>query len=612
MIQRLNDLLYQVSRPGRYTGGEWNSIRKDWDTTPVKIALSYPDTYEIGMSNLALPILYKICNDQPDVLAERVFAPWTDMEDLLRRNDIPLYSLESRRPLSEFDIMGFSLGYELTYTTMLNMLDLAGIPLFSHQRNESHPLVIAGGSCVLNPEPIADFIDLFVIGDAEVTFVPLIDVYRTYKENRQRFLRRAAALPGVYVPAFYTPRYNEDGTFAGIAPTEPEATLPIERQFVASLPHPVTSPVVPYIEVVHDRGAIEVQRGCTRGCRFCQAGTIYRPVRRISPQEILDCTGELIENCGYNEVSLVSLSTGDYPDIDMVIKQMAQKYSPANLSISLPSLRMDTSSIALIESLPQRKKITLTFAPEAGTERLRRAINKNIPEEVILDTFAAAFDKGWMNLKLYFMIGLPSETIDDVKGIIELVNKIYQTGKRIRNKAPSIRVSISTFVPKPHTPCQWIAQETEAQISSKQELLRHGLRKTGTHLSWQDPHISQLEAVFARGDRRLGNAIYKAWEAGCKFDTWKEHFNYGAWLEAFRATGIDPDFYARRDRPLSEVLPWSHIETGITGEFLQKEFNRIWQEEETVDCRTGPCAGCGLHLRHTDCRNKSVTPTSRS
>jgi radical SAM family uncharacterized protein len=605
MLQRLNDLLYQVSKPGRYTGGEWNSIRKDWNATPVKIVLSYPDTYEIGMSNMALPILYKICNDLPDVLAERVFAPWTDMEDLLRRNNIPLFSLESRKPLGEFDIIGFSLGYELTYTTMLNMLDLAGIPLFRQQRNESHPLVIAGGSCALNPEPVSDFIDLFIIGDAEVTLAPFIDIYRKHKENRQDLLRHAAGLPGVYVPAFYTPHYNEDGTFAGITPCGPEAALPVKRQFVTSLPHPVTNPVVPFIEVIHDRGAIEVQRGCTRGCRFCQAGIIYRPVRRISSQEILDSTGEIIDGCGYNEVSLVSLSTGDYPGIDTLIKQMAQKYSPVNLSISLPSLRLDTSSLALIESLPQRKKITLTFAPEAGTERLRRAINKIIPEEVILDTFGAAFEKGWMNLKLYFMIGLPSETIDDVKGIVELVNKIHLTGKKIKNRAPAIRVSVSTFVPKAHTPCQWIAQDTEPQIASKQELLRQGLKKTGAHLSWQDPRVSQLEAVFARGDRRLGNAIYTAWKAGCKFDTWKEHLNYEAWTEAFRSSGIDPVFYANRNRSLSETLPWGHIDTGVTIDFLQREFHRIWQEEVTEDCRTGPCSGCGLHLRHTDCRNRS-------
>jgi len=415
----IDDILYEVSKPARYSGGEWNSVVKDWQIIPIRIALAFPDVYEVGMSNLALPILYKILNDQPDALTERVYAPWVDMEALLRQHNIPLFSLETRHPLEDFDIIGFSLGYELTYTNVLNMLDLAKIPLFSHQRNDSHPLVIAGGSCALNPEPMADFIDLFVIGEAEETILKLLEVYRASKDiNKEHVLKQAAKLPGVYAPSLYEVAYHKDGTFASIKPNVPEARLPIERQIIDELPQPVTRPVVPHIKIVHDRGAVEIQRGCSRGCRFCQAGMIYRPVRELPEQQVIEGVAELISNCGYNEVSLVSLSTGDYHNISELIGQLSRKYYHDNLTLSVPSLRLDASSIDLVESLPYRRKTTLTFAPEAGTERLRQVINKHIPEEAMLNTFTAAFEKGWLNLKLYFMVGLPTETIDDIKGII--------------------------------------------------------------------------------------------------------------------------------------------------------------------------------------------------
>jgi len=606
-MNSLDDILYEVSRPARYSGGEWNSRVKDWQATPIRIALAFPDVYEIGMSNLALPILYKIINDQPGALAERVYAPWVDMEALLRQHNIPLFSLETRHHLKDFDIIGFSLGYELTYTNVLNILDLAQIPLFSYQRNSSHPLIIAGGSCALNPEPMADFIDLFVIGEAEEAISKLLDVFRTFKGNKKKLLEEAASLPGVYVPSLYEVSYHKDGTLASIAPKISQARLPIERQIVPKLLQPVTDPVVPHIRVVHDRGAVEIQRGCSRGCRFCQAGMIYRPIRELPEEQVIDAVAALISNCGYNEVSLVSLSTGDYPNISGLIGQLSRKYSRDNLILSLPSLRIDTSSIELIESLPHRRKTTLTFAPEAGTERLRQVINKNISEEAMFNTFAAAFEKGWFNLKLYFMVGLPTETTDDVKGIVDFVARTSQLGRKLRSRSPGLRVSVATFVPKPHTPCQWLAQNTEDELTPKHELLKQGLRRVGVHLSWQDTKTSQLEAVLSRGDRRLGKAIQKAWELGSRFDAWQECFNYGNWLKAFQENGLDPAFYANRERLLKEILPWQHIDTGLTQNFLKKEYEGMRLGSDTPDCRHGSCNACGLQRWHPDCQQKFKT-----
>jgi len=606
-MNSLDDILYEVSRPARYSGGEWNSRVKDWQATRVRVALAFPDVYEIGMSNLALPILYNILNDQPDVLAERVYAPWVDMEALLRQHHIPLFSLETRHHLKDFDIIGFSLGYELTYTNVLNILDLAQIPLFSYQRNSSHPLIIAGGSCALNPEPMADFIDLFVIGEAEEAISKLLDVFRTFKGNKKKLLEEAASLPGVYVPSLYEVSYHKDGTLASIAPKISQARLPIERQIVPKLLQPVTDPVVPHIRVVHDRGAVEIQRGCSRGCRFCQAGMIYRPIRELPEEQVIDAVAALVSNCGYNEVSLVSLSTGDYPNISGLIGQLSRKYSRDNLILSLPSLRIDTSSIELIESLPHRRKTTLTFAPEAGTERLRQVINKNISEEAIFTTFAAAFEKGWFNLKLYFMVGLPTETIEDVEGIVDFVARTSQLGRKLRNRAPGLRVSVATFVPKPHTPCQWLAQNTEDELTPKHELLKQGLRRLGVHLSWQDTKTSQLEAVLSRGDRRLGKVIHRAWELGNRFDAWQECFNYGNWLRALQESGLDPAFYANRERLLEEILPWQHIDTGLTQNFLKKEYEGMRLGSDTPDCRHGSCNACGLQRWHPDCQQKFET-----
>ncbi len=600
-----DSILYQVAKPARYTGGEWNSVIKDWDKTTLKFALCYPDLYEIGMSNMALPILYDILNSQPDVLAERVFAPWTDMEAAMRAAGIPLLSLESKHQLKDFNIIGFSLDYELTYTNVLNILDLGQIPVLASERNDSHPIVIAGGSCSLNPEPMADFIDIFVIGEGEEVLVELVDSFRQWKINKaakEELLHKVAAIPGVYVPSLYQVKYQADGLVKSVTPTAATAKPIIERRIVAKLPPPVTRPVVPYIEVVHDRGAVEIQRGCTRGCRFCQAGVIYRPRRQRPQPEIIKAVGELIANCGYNEVSLVSLSTSDYPHIEELVASLAHNYD--NLALSLPSLRIDSFSVKLMEALPSHRKTGLTFAPEAGSERLRRVINKGATEEKILETAAAAFARGWRSLKLYFMLGLPTETMDDIEEIVRLVAKIRSVGGGTKSGMPQVRISLSTFIPKPHTPFQWVAQESAEQLNAKHEALKQGLRRKGSRLSWQAPEVSLLEAALSRGDRRLGKVIYDAWKSGSTFDAWDEHFNYQNWLDAFAKSGLEPAFYAQRERSLDELLPWAHIDVGVTSAFLKREYQRAIEGEATPDCRDKSCNACGLERLSADCQQK--------
>lgn len=602
-----DSILFQVAKPARYTGGEWNAIVKDWSQTTIKVALSYPEIYEIGMSNLALPILYDILNRQPDVLAERVFAPWVDMAAALRAARMPLLSLESQRPLKDFDIIGFSLGYELGYTNVLSILDLAGVPLMAAERNDDHPLVIAGGSAALNPEPMADFIDLFIIGDGEEVLLKLIDCFRSFKGqrgSRRELLLKLAAISGIYIPSLYHIEYESDGRVKSITPTAAEASPAVKRQIVDRLPPPVVRPVVPCIEAVQDRGAVEISRGCSRGCRFCHAGAIYRPVRERPPEEVLKAVDELIANCGYDEISLVSLSTSDYSHIEELVESLARYQRRHRLTISLPSLRINRSSIKLVKALSSQRKTGLTLAPEAGSQRLQRIINKVTSEDELMETASAAFLSGLTTLKLYFMLGLPTETMDDIEGIIEMVNKVFSLGKRVAGRRPQLRVNLGTFVPKAHTPFQWLAQEDEEELNLRQQRLKQGLKNRRIRLSWQDSRVSLLEAALSRGDRRLGRVIYGAYKLGSTFDAWSERFNYQNWLTAFAEAGLDPDFYARRQRPLDELLPWSHIDTGLSADFLKREYKRALEGVETADCRNKACNVCGLEKRHPECQQR--------
>jgi radical SAM family uncharacterized protein len=593
---RLERLLPTVQKPGRYTGGELNQVVKDWDSVDTSVAMVFPDLYDLGMSNLGLAILYDLVNQREDALAERAYAPWDDMEAVLRENDLPLYSLETKHALADFDIVAFSLPYETLYTSTLNLLDLSGIPLFSAERGPDDPLVIAGGHATFNPEPMHAFVDAFVIGEGEDVIHEIIDVAaKSKKENwpRGSLLRALSKIWGVYVPSLYEAHYNEDGTFSHIDKLAEEATLPVVKRIAPKLPPPLTKFIVPYIDTVHNRAPIEIMRGCTRGCRFCHAGMINRPVRERPVEEIVEAIDEALRQTGYEEVGLLSLSSSDYTNVVELVNAVSERFEGQNLAISLPSLRIESVSVDLMEALKDARRSGFTLAPEAATEKMREIINKPVSTEQLLETAREIYARGWTTIKLYFMIGHPAETMEDVDAIINLCKEVRHVGRQIIGKKARVHAGVSTFVPKPHTPFQWVPCIPVEEIEEKQEHLRKYLRGQGLKLNWNDPRETQLEAWLSRGDRRMAEVIYRAWKNGAKFDAWGEHFNYEAWLQAFEAVGLDPAFYTHRQRPLDEIFPWEHISTTVTKKFLTEDYLWSLAGKTRIDCRE-QCFACGI------------------
>lgn len=605
-------LLPHVQKPARYTGGELNSVVKDANKVKLRYAFCFPDSYEIGMSHLGMKILYSLVNERDDAWCERVFAPWVDMEEEMRKNHVPLFALESGDALDKFDLIGFTLQYELSYSNVLNMLDLGNIPLRSKDRTSLTPIVVGGGPCACNPEPLADFFDIFLPGEGEEVTNELIDLLIEHKEKgstKLEFLREAAKIEGVYVPAFYDVAYHEDGTIASVTPKE-TAPARVKKRIISDLDS-VYYPdkfVVPFVDIVHDRAVTEVFRGCIRGCRFCQAGFIYRPIREKKSETVNRQAKCLCETTGYDEVSLCSLSTSDYSQVEKLIPDMLSWAVPEKINVSLPSLRVDNFSEELMEELKKVRKSGLTFAPEAGTQRLRDAINKNVTEEEVLHTSAQAFRGGWTAVKLYFMMGLPTETLDDIAGIAELaqkvVNEFYKNPDKPKGKGVTVSVSVASFVPKPFTPFQWEPQDTMEQLVEKQKYLLENVHTHKIQVSWHQSQTSFLEGVFARGDRKLCDVIESAWKKGCKFDGWDEFFLFDKWTEAFKECGVDPSFYSNRRRAFDEILPWDHLDYGIRKEFLIVENKKAHESVTTPNCRQ-KCSACGaakLNGGHCDAK----------
>ena len=601
--KEVQKILPLVQKPGRYTGGELNSVVKDKNSVKLRYAFCFPDSYEIGMSHLGIKILYSAANAREDVWCERVFAPWHDMEKEMRKNNIPLYALESGDPLTDFDLIGFTLQYELCYTNILNLLDLAGMPVRASDRDESYPLVVGGGPCACNPEPIADFFDFFMLGDGEEMSNELFDLIIECKEKgipKKELLKKAAQIKGVYVPSLYDISYNEDGTVKAIT-SKDGAPEKVTKRIISDLDtvHYPEKFIVPFVEVVHDRVIHEILRGCIRGCRFCQAGFLYRPIREKSPSVINDQCYKLCKSTGYDEISLSSLSTSDYTQLEELMEKLLSWTQDEKVNIALPSLRVDNFSEKLMEHLKKVRRSGLTFAPEAGTQRLRDAINKNVTEEEMLNTARQAFSGGWTAVKLYFMLGLPTETYDDVAGIAELaqkvVNEFYKNPDKPKGKGVQVSISVASFVPKPFTPFQWEAQDTMEELINKQNHLLSSVTTKKVSVSYHKVNISFLEGVFARGDRKLCDVVEYAWRHGCKFDSWDDSFLFDVWLEAFEKCGVDPLFYTSRKREYEEVLPWDHLDYGIRKQFLINESKKAYANETTPHCRI-KCAGCGTNM----------------
>jgi radical SAM family uncharacterized protein len=605
-IERILDrVLLDVEKPGRYVGGEYNSVVKDWATTDFKVALAFPDIYDLGMSNLGIMLLYDQINRQADMLAERVFSPWMDMEAIMRARDVPLFSLENKRQIRDFDLLGISIPYEQLFTNVLNMIDLADMPVRSLDRDESYPLIIAGGHSCYNPEPMAAFIDAFVIGEGEEIIGEVARLLQSMRgASRHEQLEAVAGVQGMYVPRFYEVSYNDDNTVREIVSKNPVTPARVLKRIVPVLPEPFTKFLVPNIDTVHNRAPIEIMRGCTRGCRFCHAGMVTRPVRERPVSEVMAAIEEIIEYTGFEEISLLSLSSSDYVYVDELTRTVNEVYKDSGLSLSLPSLRIESTSAELLDRIGDTRRSGFTFAPEAATEHMRNRINKFVPDEQVLQTARDVYSRGWRTIKFYFMIGHPDETLEDVQAIVDLCHAVLKEGHKLLGNKANVNVGVSTFIPKPHTPFQWVPQDSHEQIKAKQKLLKDQLRGQGMHLRWNDIESSEFEGWLSRGDRRIADVIERAWQLGCKFDAWQDEHYHMNWLQAFDELGIDPTFYTWRERHIDEVFPWDHIDVAVHKKFLRDDYLMSLKGETRVDCRD-KCFACGILPKFKDIRSQT-------